>query len=248
MSQTVESDIRRFFMTADGDHYQLLSFSQNRNDGSIYVSSPAFGTVKWLTLVAPSPGAPPVLAISDVPDSGKLSLHGSGLSHVRSSNRAVPTIAVQGNYLKNDSSQTLGVRHLFTILPTEPSHLPASPAFNRASDYGIRAERLLPYVVVFWAVPAVKKLSVKVTASFHVDDLESVPPESGWGSFGLALHAVVWFAYRTRHLLRWPQATHISFHDGFLVPMLIGTAEGACRVEYRPPNYQLSYTSLRITL
>src|SRR4051812_49195802 len=119
MSQPIESDRRRFFMTAGGDHYQLLSFDQNRNDGSIYVSSPAFGTVKWLTLTAPGAGAAPVFAISDVPNSGKLSLHGSGLSHVRSSDPAVPTVAVQGNYLKNDLAETLGVRHLFTMLPTE---------------------------------------------------------------------------------------------------------------------------------
>lgn len=246
MSQLVQRDRRRFFMTAGDDHYQLLSFEQNRNDGSIYVSSPAFGTIKWLRLVAPATGAPPVLAISDVPNSIKLSLHGSGLSHVRSSDPAVPTVAVQGNYLKNAPAETLGVRHLFTMLPTEPTHLPSSPAFNRASDYGIRAERMVPYVVVFWAVPAVKKLTVEVAASFHVDDLESVPPDSGWGCFGLALHAVVWFAYRTRHLLRWPQVTHIAFHDGFLIPILIGTAEGACRVEYRTPDYQLTDTSLMI--
>jgi hypothetical protein len=246
VSQPIQSGRRRFFMTADADHDQLLSFDQNRNDGSIYVSSPAFSTLKWLTLMAPTAVAAPVLAISDVPNSVKLSLHGSGLSHVRSSDPVVPTVAVQGNCLKNDSAETLGVRHLFTMLPTEPTHLPSSPAFNRASDYGIRVERMVPYVVVFWAVPAVKKLSVKVAASFHVNDLESVPPESGWGSFGLALHAVVWFAYRTRHLLRWPQVTHIAFHDGFLVPLLIGTAEGTCRVEYRPPSYQLTETSLMI--
>lgn len=235
---------RRIFFTAGVEHFQMLSLSQ-RPDGSIYISGPDLAESRWMEIVA---GNPPTMRIVALPEVGKLSVHGSGVAHVRRANGGETELRLAGNYLSNEPGQTLGLRHLVTVLPTQPTHLPASAANARLSDCSILAQELKPYVLVFWAVPATRRLTVNVTASFHVDDLESVPPESGFGGFALRTHWVVWFAYRTKHMQRWPTHSHLCFHDGFHTPILIGTGEGACRLELRRPKYSLDGDQLRISV
>ena len=236
----------RLFITAGAEHWQLFSFAQNKNDSSIYVGAPSFNEIKWLALDE-APGRERRLITLDSPGDGKLSLHGSGLVHVREhGGMSVSGLVFRGNALKG--VDTLGVRHMFTVLISEPEHLPVSPAFNRKSDQAIQTQTLLPFVFVFWAVPGTRKLTVEVSASFSAEDLESIPPHTGWGGFGLATHWVVWFAYRTRHMQRWPRHPHASFHDGHSVPMLIGISEGGCRLELRSPQYSLEGEALSVRL
>jgi hypothetical protein len=222
----------------------MLSFTQ-RPDGSIYISGPDLAESRWMEIVA---GDPPGLRIVALPQAGKLSVHGSGVTHVRPADGGEAELRLAGNYLSNEAAQALGLRHLVTIFPTQPTRLPASVAHARLADCSILAEELKPYVLVFWAVPAVRRLTVNVTAAFHVDDLASIPPESGFGGFALRTHTVVWFAYRTKHMERWPAHSHLCFHDGFHVPMIIGTGEGASRLELRTPEYQLAGDQLRIAV
>ncbi len=232
----------RFFLTEGAEHWQLFTFVQNKNDASIYVGSPSFADIKWLT-VGVHPAEP--LRILDSPGGGKLSLHGTGLTHVRAHDgTSEDGLVFSGNILMGAGN--LGVRHMFTVLISKPEHLPQSPAFNRKSDQSVHTKALLPHVFIFWAVPATRKLTVEVSASFNAEDLESVPPESGWGTFGLALHSVVWFAYRTKHMQRWPRHPQVCFHDGYTVPMLIGTSEGGCRLEVRAPRYAFDGAALSI--
>lgn len=177
---THQSDKRRLFITAGADHYQLFSFHQNRSDGSIYVSSPAFDSVKWLIMGSLDASGQPSLQVSDMPGAGKLSLHGSGVTHVRSSgDPASPQVRVRGNFLGYGDAQMLGVRHLFTVLLSEPFYLPASPAFNRISDYSFQVDRLIPYVIVFWAVPGTKRLTVQTCRLRHLTWRQSHPPQVG---------------------------------------------------------------------
>lgn len=191
----------------------------------------------------------PHLTVTASPGDGKLSVHGSGVAHIQSHDSPGDNrLVVSGNFLGNASVGTLGVRHLFTVLIAGPSHLPSSLAFNRKSDYSVRAAQLMPYVLVFWAVPATSKLEVSVQAAFHVDDLESVPPELGLGALTLSIHAVVWFAYRTKHMHRWPAHPQVCYHDGYLVPLLIGTSTGAYRLELRKPSYALSQSKLYVSI
>jgi hypothetical protein len=110
------------------------------------------------------------------------------------------------------------------------------------------AKELKPYVLIFWAVPGTRKLTVNIESQWHVDDIESVPPELGMGSFGLRVHNVIWFAYRTKHMNRWPAVSHLCFHNGYHVPALIGTGEGQCRLELTAPRYELAGDELRVTL
>lgn len=235
---------RRLFLTACSEDFQILSFSQNP-DASIYISSPDLANSKWIEIV---PGDPRAFQVSDIPSAGKLSVHGSGVAHVRESVEGETKLRILGNYLKSKHDENLGVRHLVTIFLTKPTHIPKSAAGNRSADCIIKAEELKPYVLVFWAIPASRQLTVNISASFNSEDLETIPPESGFGSFGLRTHTIVWFAYRTKHMSLWPAKTHLCFHDGFYLPLLIGTGNGACRAELRTPNYHLAENQLQINV
>lgn len=238
---------RRVFITAGAEVYKILDFTQNKTDGSIYASSPDFSEIQWLHVTKDKHIGR--LSVVDSPGEGKLSLHGSGMAATRAHNDPRGhTLVVHGNYLLNLPKQKIGVRHLFTTFMTEPSHVPASPAFNRESDVVFKVDQLKPYVLIFWAIPAIRHLTINVTASFHVDDLESIPPESGFGGFSLVHHSIVWFGYRTKHMHKWPKQTRVCYYDGHGVPILVGTNEGECRLEIRSPIYELSQDKLALKL
>ncbi|MEK7467016.1 MAG: hypothetical protein AAB074_06325 [Planctomycetota bacterium] len=239
---------RRIFVTDGASHFQVCSLTQNKNDGSIYLSAPDFASVQWWLPAVGSDGKPALREVKS-PWDGKLSLHGSGQTHVRPfSGEGDARLVVQGRALKDERNQTLGVRHMCTIMWSKPTHLPTSPAFSRASDYSVSIKSLAPYVFVFWAIPATKKLQVTVNFGFHVDDLTGLPPEGGFGGFGLALHAVVWFAYRTKHMERWPAGPLVSYFDGYFVPVFIGTSVGNARLELRKPEFTLDESKLLINV
>lgn len=235
---------RRLFFSAGDENFQLLSFTQ-RPDGSIYIGSPDLASSKWMEIV---PGRSPQLQISAIPSAGKLSIHGSGVAHVKSLESGETELRLVGNYLASGDKQALGLRHILTIFPAKPTRIPAPVASNRLSDCLIQAQDLKPYVLVFWAVPATKHLMVNISSSFHVDDLETIPPELGFGAFGLRSHSIVWFAYRTKHMARWPAESHLCFHDGFHVPFFFGTGEGTGRLDFRAPKYHLDGNQLQIVV
>jgi len=234
---------RRLFISSDKGCFQLFSFTQAKTDASIYVSSPDFAKVKWLNIFFKDGN--PQLRVTDAPGDGKLSVHGSGMVKISPNERA---LVIHGNYLLDSKKQALGVRHLFTVQLAEPKFLPVSPALNRSSDYVINTKHFAPIAILFFAIPKVCNLTVNFKVSFDIDDLESIPPESGMGSLELLFHNVVWFAYRTKHMDEWPQNPHICYHDGYLVPVLIGTGNKQFRAEFRSPTYELSKTELAVEL
>ena len=239
---------RRIFLTAGIETFQLFSVSQNSNDGSVYFSAPLFEEINWLVPAMGAQQEPILLAYkSDGP--GKLSLHGSGVTHV-SPHQATTHhgFAVRGNQLKAADGSSLGVRHLLTILPPEPTHRPTSAAMARKTDYVLTSKEFHPYVLIFWAVPAMRPLTVTINGSFQADELQEIPPNGGWGAFNLLLHSVVWFAYRTKHMERWPRNAQACYHDGLTVPVLIGTGLGAFRMELRQPMISLQEGNLTISI
>jgi hypothetical protein len=236
---------RRVFFAVGEQHYQLFSISQNQNDGSIYFSAPDFGEIDWLV---PSIGVDqvPTLHSYNVDAPGKLSLHGSGLAHTRPyQSIGRDQFSIPGNALKSLDGGTLGVRHLLTIFLPEPLHRPESPAMARKSDYSFGAKERQPYIIVLWAVPASNGLIVNISNSFHVDDLEDAA-KVGFGWFNMLTHAVVWFAYRTKNMSRWPCNAQACYHNGHTVPLFIGTGVGKLRLELRQPKLTLIANELTI--
>ena len=239
---------RRIFINKGDENFQLFSFSQH-DDGSIYASMPEFGNVKWMSVV--NYGNKVGLAIYEpLEKEGKLSIHGSGMatfrSHLESKGHQ---LIVKGNFLKNQGQQELGVRHLFTSFFQEPKHLPNSPALNRDTDYLLKSNKeLKPFVMIFFAVPS-RKMKVEISASFHINDIISIPPiDTGWGEFSLKYHNIVWFYYRTQNMEEWAANTHVCYFDGYRVPFFIGMGKGNCRVEFRNPTYVLKNDILTISI
>lgn len=243
-------DKRRVFINTGDNLYQVLSFNQHE-DGSIYCSMPEFTGVKWMSFGVSKETGQPMMIIVDSPDEmGKLSMHGSGMLTFRShKDEKGHSLIIKGNPLINVEGGKIGMRHLFTYFPTEPKHLPNSPAFNRESDYVLKKTGdLKPFVMVFFAVPSKPGLSAKIKASFHVDDVETIPPDFAFGTLGLRYHNVVWFYYRTKYMGKWPQSTHICYFDGHEIPMFIGSELGEARVEVRNPTYIINGNQLSIAM
>jgi hypothetical protein len=236
----------RLFFGSEHDNFQLLSLGQNA-DAGIYFSAPFFQDIQWRL---PSDGSDqqPVLVLHQVGEPGKLSIHRSGTVHAKAFGTAgTNEFAIRGNVLRSQDGKVLSVRHLLTILPSEPRHKPNSPPGARKTDSFMRTRQWHPYVIVFWAVPLNRFHTINVRGSFDADELEEVPPNGGWGAFNLSMHTVVWFAYRTKYMARWPRNTQACYGDGHAVPLFVGTGLGELRLEYRRPNYQLTDNQLEIS-
>lgn len=248
MDQPLTSPNRRIFFSSGAESFQIFSITQNRQDGSIYFAAPGFEEIVW---IVPALGADqqPVLLSFQTEGDGKLSLHGSGVTHVRPYEKSGANgFSIRGNELRSRDGDRLGARHLMTIFLSEPKHRPNSPAGARKSDGVMTTSKWHPFVVIFWAVPGGRPLTVNVQGSFDVDDLEEVPPNGGWGVFSMVHHSIVFFAYRTKHMERWPLNSQAFYSDGYTVPMVIGTGAGQFRIEYREPKYTLSDDTLSIQL
>ena len=240
---------RRVFVTDGGPRYHVFSFTQDKNgDGSIYMSSPNFSEIKWIAVEA-NQGIPR-LSIVESPGDGKLSVHASGMASIRSHEDPLTRrIVVHGNYLLNLAKSAAGVRHLFTIYMAEPRALPISPAQNRESDYIINnSKSLSPFVMIFFAVPRMPNFTVSIQGSFNIDDLESIPPESGSGVIELPYHLLLWFVYKTKYMDKWPKFPIVCYYDGFSVPLFIGKDEGKFLMELFNPKYELNGSKLTINL
>ena len=73
-----------------------------------------------------------------------------------------------------------------------------------------------------------------------MDDMVHIPNDVlGLHRFGLRYHDVFWFAYRTKHMPKWPKQSQICYHDGYTFPVFIGTGIGIYRLEFRQPKYSL---------
>jgi hypothetical protein len=233
------SSSRRIFIRSKDRLSQLFSFAQ-KPDGSIYCASPDFEGATWVTVDVNARGGT-ILQTSGI-GKGKLSLHGSGMAAIRPNHDPRGhRLIIKGNHLFNKEKSVIGARHLLTVFPKEPQYNPEnSPLFNRESDYCIEAhEKLNPLVLVFFAVPQ-NGLSIRFNCSFHQDDLVMIPNDVlGLHGFGFRYHDVFWFAYRTKHMEKWPKESQICYHDGFTFPIFIGTGNGSYRLEFRFPKYSL---------
>lgn len=180
---------------------------------------------------------------------GKISLHGSGMTAIRPHNDPKGhQLVIGGNHLLNKEKNQIGARHLYSIFMKQPHFKPEnSPAFNRDSDYALESkDDLKPFILVFFALPR-HGLSVNFNFNLHVDEMESIPNDFlGLHGFSLRYHDVFWFAYRTKHMEKWTKQAQICYHDGFTIPIFVGTGPGQFRLEFREPEYILKEKELEI--
>jgi hypothetical protein len=237
----------RLFFGTEYEKFQLFTVVQS-TDGSIYFSAPSFGDIEW-RFPAIGPDGQSVLTSYQISEQGKLSIHSSGVVHAKAHGAVGSNqFAIRGNILKSKDGEVRSARHLLTVLPAEPKHKPNSPPGARRTDGVMTTQQWHPYVIVFWAVPLARTVKVSVNGSFQIDELEEYPPNAGWGVFGLSTHAIVWFAYRTKHMQRWPMKSQACYSDGHTVPLFVGTGLGEFRVEFRQPQYSFVGDTLKILL
>lgn len=240
----------RFFIGNENNFFQLVTFDQS-SDGSIYCGfGPAFPRIRWQTLSVNKDNIHFVM--ESIPSDGKLSIHGTGMTAFRPhDNPKGHRLVIHGSPLIDDSRSTLGIRHLFTLYPEKPTHLPNSPASSRKSDYVIKTDQINPFVIVFFAIPATR-LKVELRGQFKADEMLPGCPILGCNTVRLRHHLILWFIYRTRYMDRWPKNSYVCYQDGFRVPMYIGAkhqgAEGYATFTLNScePVYELSGEKVRI--
>jgi hypothetical protein len=226
---------KRRFLISDGFRdIHLFTFRQER-DGSIYTFAPNFGEVKWLNL-----GADSRAEQLDLPASGKISIHGSGISHVKARDLPSAMLRRNGIALQNDKTMQLGLRHLVSAFPTDRNAQTASLSPKRSSDVTLVKSKLVPHVFVFWAIPLLFSLEIDGLVTCTEPSLDQQ-----WGVFQLRQHAVLWLSYRYPEMAHWPNECHVCVHDGLHVP-LIFPADSAGRIELRVPQYRLERPKLEI--
>jgi len=200
----------------EGGSFQILSIAQE-TDGSIYISCPDFDRAKWLELNFPD--APSATVVAS-PGPGKVSIHATGFAAVRAHSSSSRALKVIGTPLIDEASGIHFVRHLSTLMVSQPFHTPPG---QRASDYRMNSsKRLMPTTLVLFAIPRSTGLKgVNLEGKFHVDVI-GVPPEVSWGDIPMRSHTIVWIAYTTKQMTIWPSATHFCHFDGNLVPLFMG--------------------------
>jgi hypothetical protein len=237
---------RVFIEDGSGNSFQILKFSQHK-DGTIYCGAPRFGESKWYARRGGDEQT--FVEVNSTVDDGKVSFHSLGRTHIKAHTSGAKHQLVRfGSLLVGE---TLGVRHLFTGLFGQLSNAGKSPAGARRSDVVLRAAHISPFAMVFFAIPSPRKMSLEMACSFHVDDA-MIPPDAGFGSFGLQYHSIAWMHYRTKHMGAWPEVSHFCYDDGYRVPIFLGgpavSGIASGRVELREPNYALEGDAVKIAM
>lgn len=238
----------RIFVKFDNDaqSYQILSIHQSRNGGDIYCGLPNGRPAYWHGFLPENSERLLLLRTSTSNDDGAhLSVHGSGQTHVKYEKMSRRSIAVLGNKLSQVPEKELGIRHLFTALPSKPAHLPVG---RQQRDVTILSNGpMRPFALICFAVP--KGIGqVSLHFSFHEDELETDSPDAGMAWAELGHHRVVMLAYGSKMIEKWPDNTIIQYSDGYLVPFIRRLKPGNISVDLQKPTYKLNGEELTIVL
>lgn len=238
---------RVFIQDIENTAWQIFSMTQLKKDGSIYLGSPEFKKFEWLTFEVKD-GKLDTFKVEQSCD-GHLSFHGSGQVHVRSGDDEYKLV-IDGQHILKSEKNDISLRHLFTLFPKKPEHIPTSVALNRKSDQLINSKKpLKPFAVIAFALPRVG-YNLSFQMSFDIDDLEpeDIPGIMGTHIFPLIHHDIFLIFYRTKNMNEWPKRNMLQYLDGIAVPVFIGQHERKIRVEFRMPKYAILDGELKIEL
>lgn len=241
---------RVFIQFSDDQHkYQILNISQSILGGDIYCTVPKGKLVQYHGFSRDQKGQIILLKTKTKPDEKThLSVHASGELHIKNQATREYSPALKGNKLANLEGKELSARHIFTLFPSKPLHIPFSPV-DKTKDVEIHdSGATRPAAFVCFAVPrGIQGVNLQFT--FHVDDIESVPPDGGVITFELVHHLIIALAYRAKNLPDWPDDNIILYGDGYIAPFVMGYKERLIAVELREPSYHLNEEqTLTITL
>lgn len=248
MVETIDNNGRsRFFIRdAESKSWQLFSLSQNKKDGSIYLRSPEFTSFEWLTFEMKDGDLKPFKVQQD--QDGHVSFHGHGQVHVKPK-EGLYQLPIQGQHLLKLAESDISLRHLFTLFPKKPEHVPVSVALKRKGDQIVQSsESFRPFVVVAFALPRTG-LQLSFQMSFEIDDLETFPGGMlGSHLFPLVHHDIFMLFYRTKNMNDWPKRSMLQYSDGISVPLFFGKPDRMISVQFRQPTFSLVDKKLEIIL
>ncbi|MCH7493003.1 hypothetical protein IID19_05485 [Patescibacteria group bacterium] len=247
MSETINNkNCRIFIEDSTRTPWQLFTLSQNKRDGSIYLGSPDFGNYEWLSFNFPKGKPVPIKIQQD--QNGHISFHGLGQTHVRAEDNS-KQLVISGHYLLKPASQEISLKHLFTVMPKQPEHVPFSPALTKKGDQLIKSSKpIRPFVAVVFALPR-KGLKINFQGSMHVDEMEEIPGTFlGWHLFPLIHHDIFIFFYYTKYMSSWPKRSILQYWNGVIVPVFKGRPNRMIQVDFVLPKYQLTGDQLTIKI
>lgn len=236
---------RVFIQDTTNKAWQLFSLEQRKKDASIYLGSPEFKKFEWLSFVVNNEELDTFKFQQD--EDGHLSFHGSGQVHVKTRDEKYQ-LPISGQYLLNPDKNDISYRHLFTLFPKKPEHIPVSEALSRKSDQVVKSsESLRPFVIIAFALPSVG-LKLSFAMNLDINDLETIPGVLGMHLFPLVHHDIFMIFYRTKHMNDWPKRTMLQYLNGVIVPVFIGKPEKMINVQFRQPSVELKDKELQIKL
>lgn len=231
---------RIFIQDVKNQAWQLFSLEQNKRDGSIYLGSPEFTSFEWITFCF-NDGNPTAFKVAQDKE-GHLSIHGHGQAQIRNVNEKYQW-PIRGQHLLRSTESEISLRHLVTIFPKRPEHVPPSEALKRKGDYIFQFNDLLqPFVMIAFALP--RELNVHFKTSFDVERLNLV----GTVKFPLVHHSILWVFYRTQFMDLWPKKTMLQYGNGVNVPLFFGEPDQMITVQFRQPLFSLQDKTITIDL
>lgn len=237
---------RFFIRDVESKSWQLFSLAQSKKDGSIYLGSPEFTSFEWLTFERKDGDLKPFKVQQD--QDGHLSFHGHGQVHVKPK-EGLYQLPIQGQHLLKLTEKDISLRHLFTLFPKKPEHMPVPEALKRKGDQIVQSSEIFrPFVVAAFALPRIG-LQLNFQMSFEIDDLETVPGGMlGTYLFPLVHHDIFMMFYRTKNMNDWPKRSMLQYLDGVSVPLFFGKPDRMISVQFRQPQFTISGKNLNIVL
>jgi hypothetical protein len=242
LPKTLKAKSRRIFITENQvNFFQIFSLTQNKKDGSIYISWPHIESSNFILFDDHNNISTPDMYSSI--GNGKISFHGSGQVHYKTYlNTDNQHFKVDGNILLRELEKKVGARHLLTTLITRPDIEPLdSPALNRQTDYVIEARIIQPTTFIFFAIPQTAEgLQINLQLSLPIEYMDNIPGDIlGSGIIPMQKHDILFLAYKTKYLNSFPESSYVSYTDGLLIPFFVGQINNQIEVKMLTPIYTL---------
>lgn len=229
----------RIFVSFPGkaDPFQILSIEQD-NKGDIYCFVPKAYKHQFHGInVDMKNNEGTVLRTKATEGNFHLSVHRDGNLHVKKEKTGEYSPVLSGNKLADLSKNVLSVRHIFTVFVAKPEFLPEQKAGARAYDCIINAKNDTPFCLIFFAIPKGVP-NINLEFSFHMDDINMVPPDAGIITSELKHHVLMMLAYKTKFMEKWPDETIVQYGDGYFTPFIFEVVGKIIRTELRKPLYK----------
>jgi hypothetical protein len=121
---------------------------------------------------------------------------------------------------------------------------------HRKKDLTIQTkEELNPSVFVLFAVPKNIRVPFNINVKFKIEDIgETENPPVSFGQMELRYHSVVWVAYRSLFMNKWPDCSYLGYLDGIHFPFIFAKKNGQAEIRLGKLGFKNINGNLEICL